>query len=68
LVSVFSASALQGKNPFAPAPNGAIAMKIGEFQNFYNKFFQELICCNILKTKWLYQQPMFQIEFCAVNV
>jgi hypothetical protein len=39
LVSVFSASALQGKNLFAPAPNGAIAMKIGEFQNYYNIFF-----------------------------
>jgi len=35
----FSASALQGKNPFAPAPNGAIAMKIGKFQIIYNIFF-----------------------------
>jgi hypothetical protein len=32
IVFCFSASALQDKNPFAPAPNGAIAMKIGEFQ------------------------------------
>jgi hypothetical protein len=63
LVSVISASALQGKNPFAPAPNGAIATKIGESQQFYNKFFQELICCNILKTKWLRQQPRFQSNF-----
>jgi hypothetical protein len=50
LVSVFSASALQGKNPFAPAPNGAIEMKIGEFQNFYNIFFGESHYCNFLKT------------------
>jgi hypothetical protein len=53
LVSVISASALQGKNPFTPAPNGAIATKIGEFQKFYNNFFQELIYCNTLKTKQL---------------
>jgi hypothetical protein len=63
LVSVISASALQGKNPFTPAPNGAIATKIGEFQIFYNNFFQELSCCNILKAKWLQQQPGFQIQF-----
>jgi hypothetical protein len=50
---------LQGKNPFAPAPNGAIAKKIGEFQIFYNIFFGELSCCNILKTKQLHQQPGF---------
>jgi hypothetical protein len=46
----FSASALQGKNPFAPAPNGAIETKIGESQQFYNKFFKEINCCNIFKT------------------
>jgi hypothetical protein len=46
----FSASALQGKNLFTPAPNGAIAMKIGEFHFFYNNFFQELICHNMLET------------------
>jgi hypothetical protein len=51
LVSIFSASALQGKNSFTPAPNGAIDVKIGEFQLFYNNFFQELICRNILKIK-----------------
>jgi hypothetical protein len=39
LFSVFSAAALQGKKLFAPAPNGAIAMKIGKFQIFYNIFF-----------------------------
>jgi hypothetical protein len=64
LVSFFSASALQGKNPFAPAPNGAIGTKIGEFQFFYNHFFQELNYCNIFKTKQLHQQPGFQIQFC----
>jgi hypothetical protein len=68
LFSVFSASALQGKNPFTPAPNGAIEIKIGEFQNFYNIFFRELSCCNILKTKHLHQQPAFQIQFCAAVV
>jgi hypothetical protein len=68
IVFCFSASALQGKNPFAPAPNGAIAMKIGEFPKFYNNFFQELSCCNILKTKQLHQQPVFQVQFCAAVV
>jgi hypothetical protein len=28
----FSASALQSKNPFTLAPNGAIETKVGEFQ------------------------------------
>jgi hypothetical protein len=50
----FSAPAPQGKNPFAPAPNGAIAMKIGEFHFFYNIFFGESHCCNILKTNNLH--------------
>jgi hypothetical protein len=59
LFSIFSATALQGKNPFAPAPNGAIAMKIGEFQFYYNIFFWELNCCNILETKRLHQQAGF---------
>jgi len=68
LVSVFSAFALQGKKLFTPAPNGAIEMKIGEFQKYYNNFFKELSCCNILKTKQLHQQPVFQTQFCAVIV
>jgi len=50
----FSASALQDKNPFAPAPNGAIAMKIGKFQNFYNIFFWESHYYNTLKVNSLH--------------
>jgi hypothetical protein len=54
LVSLFSASALQGKNTFAPAPNGAIERKIGESQLFYNIFFWETHYCNILETNDLH--------------
>jgi hypothetical protein len=68
LVSVFSASALQGKILFAPAPNGAFATKIGEFQKNYNNFFKELICCNMLETKPLRKRHGFQAQFCAAVV
>jgi hypothetical protein len=43
----------QGEKQFAPAPIGAIAMKVGEFQYFDNSFFEESGRCNILKTNYL---------------
>ena len=58
-----SASALQGKNSFTPAPNGAIEMKIGEFQKYYNIFLQELSCCNMLKSNELRRSRRFQFNF-----
>jgi hypothetical protein len=44
----------QGKLQFAPAPSGAIAMKIGEFQKFDNNFFKESHYRNFININSLY--------------
>jgi hypothetical protein len=64
-VYYFSACALQGKQPFAPAPNGAITTKIGEFQKIDNNFFKESYCYNQLYTNDLHRWPPILTRLCA---
>jgi hypothetical protein len=64
---LFVHSAL-GAKPFVPAPNGAIAMKIGEFPNIDNFFFAESSCCKFQAINELCRTPSFLARFYAVTV
>jgi len=63
LLAVLCLCTFRAKLPFAPAPNGAIAMKIGEFQKFDNNFFWESHYCNFIKVNGLYSMAAMAIQF-----